>query len=115
MWQQQRQVGETTVGAEMWSEAASERFYWKALTEGAAIADQSMSIEFEDGRRKTWCEFLEFLNNVGRGMSVENACNLDVIAFVQGIWTPAHVDKCRTRTEKGGEKVASMSAVKGVV
>jgi hypothetical protein len=108
-------VGKTTVGAEMWSEAASERFYRKALIEGAAIANQSVSIKFEDGRRKTWCEFLEFLNNVGRGMSVENACDLDVIAFVEGIWLPAHVAKCRTRTEKDGEKVASMSAVKGVV
>jgi integrase len=108
-------VGETTIGAEMWSEAASERFYRKALTEGAAVANQSVSSKFEDERRKTWCEFLDFLNNVGRGISVENACDLDVIAFVQGLWIPAHADKCRTRTNTDGEKVASMSAVKGVV
>jgi integrase len=115
IWQQQRQVGEATDGAEMWSEAASESLYRKALSEGAAIANQSVSAKFEDGRRKTWCEYLEFLNNVGRGISVENACDLDVIAFVQGLWIPSHVDKCRTRTDTEGKRVPSASAVKGVV
>jgi integrase len=47
-------------------------------------------------------------------LSVDNASDLDVIAFVQGIWIPTHVEKCRTVVETEGEKVASASAIKGV-
>jgi integrase len=45
----------------------------------------------------------------------QTATDLDVIAFMQGAWIPGHVEKCRTRTETEGEKVASASAVKGIV
>jgi integrase len=89
--------------------------YAKALSEGAAIANVSVSNKFKENRRKTWDEFVTFLERVGRGLSVHTATDLDVITFVQGVWLPGHVDKCRTRTEKEGEKVASASAVKGVI
>jgi integrase len=115
IWQQQRHVGETSNGAGIWDEAKTDSLYAKALSEGAAIANQSVSTKFEEGRRKTWGEFLEFLGNVGRGLSVESASDLDVITFIQGIWMPGHVDKCRTRTDKDGEKVASASAIRGVI
>jgi hypothetical protein len=46
---------------------------------------------------------------------VQNATDLDVITFVQGVWLPGHVEKCRAQTENDGEKVASASAVKAVI
>jgi hypothetical protein len=93
VWQQHRHVTDGTDGAEIWSEAVSERLYTKALREGAAIANRSVSAKFEDGRRKTWGEYVEFLGRVGRGLGVDNASDLDVIAFVQGVWLPTHVEK----------------------
>jgi hypothetical protein len=38
-----------------------------------------------------------------------------VIAFIQGHWLPTHTENCRTRIDEDGEKIASASAVKGVV
>jgi hypothetical protein len=108
-------VNEESNGAEIWTEAASERLYKDALREGAAIANRSVSTKFEEGPRKTWEEYTEFIGRVGRGLSVDNASDLDIIAVVQGVWIRTYVDKCRTRTEADGEKVSSTSAGKGVI
>lgn len=101
--------------AETWDEEATEAVYARALRKGAAIANLSVSNKFEENRGKTWNEYLGFFGRVGRGSNVENATDVDVIAFVQGVWIPAHIGNCRTRTEKDGEKVASASAVRGIV
>jgi hypothetical protein len=108
-------LDEQSVAAESWSDEAYEAFYGRALSEGAAIANMSVSNKFEESRRKTWNEFSEFLGKVGRGSSVQTTSDLDVIAFVQGVWLPAHLSKCRTRPAIEGEIVASASAVKGVI
>jgi integrase len=115
LWRKGRHIEEQLTSAETWSEATSEAVYERALREGAAIANASVSSKFEEGQRKTWDEFGEFLNNVGRGLNVQTASDLDVIAFVQGVWLPTHLVNCRTRTVAEGEKVASASAVKGVI
>jgi hypothetical protein len=67
------------------------------------------------GRQKTVLEFETFLSRIGHGLNLEQASNLDVIAFVQGCWIPAHKDKCHTRVGTEGEKTASASAVKGII
>jgi integrase len=115
MWRKKRHLEEQSTTAEMWSDEVSEAFYERALREGAAIANMSVSNKFEESRRKTWDEFVEFLGKVGRGSGVQTASDLDIIAFVQGVWLPAHVGNCRTRTATEGEIVASASAVKGVI
>jgi integrase len=70
---------------------------------------------FEESRQKTFAEFETFVATMGHGLSAEYASNLDVIAFVQGYWIPTHKRNCRTKLEENGEKVASASAVKGVI
>lgn len=97
------------------SEEASVELYMKALTEAAAIAGCSVSQGFEESRQETFAEFESFLSKVGHGLSVEQASDLDVIAFMQGQWLPGHKDKCRTRLGGDGEKIASASAVKGTL
>jgi integrase len=96
-------------------EEASAELYRKALTEGAAIAGCSVSQGFEESRQKTFAEFESFLSRVGHGLSVEQASDLDVIAFMQGQWLPGHKGNCRTRLGGDGEKIASASAVKGTL
>jgi hypothetical protein len=95
-----RHTEEQTDAAESWtderSRERSEAVYGKALKEAAAIANLSFSNKFEENRRKTWDEFREFIGRVGHGLSVEAACDLDVIAFVQGVWLPGHLANCRT-------------------
>jgi hypothetical protein len=59
-------------------------------------------------------EFETFLSRIGQGISVESARDLDVLAFVQGWWLPFHLSRCQTWSSRG-EKVASASAVKGVI
>jgi hypothetical protein len=46
---------------------------------------------------------------------VERASDLDVIAFVQGSWLATHKANCRTRLGEDGERVASTSAINGVI
>jgi hypothetical protein len=70
---------------------------------------------FEDSWQKTWVEFEEFLGSIGHGLDAANASDLDVIAFVQGQWLKAHKANCRTRLGNDGERIASASAVKGVI
>jgi integrase len=100
-------------GAEM-SQGEAAELYQRALSEAAEIASESVSQGFEESRRKTMWEFETFLTRLGQGISIENARDLDVIAFVQGWWIPAHKEKCRTRASDG-KKVVSASAVKGIV
>jgi integrase len=54
------------------------------------------------------------LERLGRGIGLESASDLDVIAFVQGWWLPAHLRKCQTVNGKG-EKVVPASSVRGVI
>jgi integrase len=115
MWRKGRHLDEQLVAAESWSDEVSEALYERALREGAAIANMSVSNKFEESRRKTWDKFAKFLGKVGRSFGVQTASDLDVIAFVQGVWLPAHVANSRTRTATEGEVVASASAVKGVI
>jgi integrase len=115
MWRRERHLEEQLTAAESWSDEVSEAFYEKALREGAAIANLSVSNKFEESRRKTWIEFTDFLSKIGRGSSAQTATDLDVIAFVQGVWLPTHMANCRTRTATEGKVVASASAIKGVI
>lgn len=107
-------MGEKRTADEMES-AAGEALYEQALTEAARIANRSVSAAFEGSRRKTFSEFCEFLQRIGQGLSVENASDMDVIAFIQGDWMPKHQVNCRTRVGEEGEKIASASAVRGVI
>jgi integrase len=88
-------------------------FYRTTLEDAAEVANRSVSKGFEESRRRTWGEFEDFLGAMGHGKQVSNANGLDVIAFVHGYWLAKHKDQCRTRV--GDEKVASASAVKGVI
>jgi hypothetical protein len=98
-----------------WCRAESETLYKQALSEAARITGFSVSRGFEENRQKTWGEFEDFLASMGHGLDAERASDLDVIAFVQGWWLPAHKANCRTRFGGDGEKIASASAVKGVI
>jgi integrase len=116
IWGEGRRVGgESRQVEEEWNEEEEENIYRRALTEAAAIANRSVSKGFEESRQKVWAEFNNFLERVGHGLRAETACDLDVIAFVQGFWIPEHKRNCRTRMGEDGEKVASASAVKGMI
>jgi integrase len=109
-------VGEKRVHSEdEWEENESGALYRKALKEAAVIANKSVSQGFESSRQRVWAEFESFVEKVGHGLSIRTVSDLDVIAFVQGCWAPAHREKCRTRMGETGEKIASASAVKGVI
>jgi hypothetical protein len=96
------------------SKGEAATLYRKALSEAAKIAAESVSSGFETSRQRTAGEFEGFLERLGRGIGLESASDLDVIAFVQGWWLPAHLQKCRTVNGKG-EKVVSASSVRGVI
>jgi integrase len=64
---------------------------------------------------RVFAEFGEIIESVGHGLDIETAFDLDIITFVQGHWLPAHKANCRTRMGSDGEKVASASAIKGVI
>jgi hypothetical protein len=115
LWQSGRLEERKRSASEMLSDERSEDLYMRALTEAAKIAGYSVSQGFKDSRQKTFAEFEKFLLGVGHGLSVERASDLDVIAFMQGQWLPAHKENCRTRLGGDGEKVASASAVKGTI
>jgi integrase len=99
---------------EPWSEAQSRDLYAKALTEAGQIASRSVSTGFEERRKRTFDEFTEFMEKVGHGVSIDTASDLDVLAFIQGWWLPAHQQRCRTFSADG-EKVASAAAMNGIV
>jgi hypothetical protein len=97
MWQDEaavlwkgRRMGDTgpECGLEM-SEQDARKLYQTALSKAATIAAGSVSQGFDDSRRKSWSEFKCFLGKVGQCLNVENATNLDVIAFIPGWWIPA--------------------------
>jgi hypothetical protein len=117
IWKEARGVSEgmspEADGEEM-SESEARLLYEKALNEAAAIARESVSKGFEASRRRTVEDFEDSLQKVGRGLGLENASDLDVIAFVQGWWLPAHLKNCWAMNGSG-EKVASASSVKGVI
>ncbi|GAQ93491.1 putative DNA breaking-rejoining enzymes [Klebsormidium nitens] len=94
-------------------QAARQR-YEQALQEGGVISRKSVSEGFEDSRQKTFQEFVEFLGSVGCE-NVREASGADVIAFVQGWWLVSHRGNFRTQAPGSSEKVASVSAVKGVI
>lgn len=85
------------------------------LTEAGRIANRSVSSGFKDSRKRTFEEFRTFVGKVGRGLTVENAKGVDVIAFVHGEWIPNHRKNFRTVVGPGEEKTASASATKGVI
>jgi hypothetical protein len=106
-------VVEEDRGSNPWTKQEAERFYGSTLEEAAVVANRSVSKGLEESRRKTFEEFQDFLGLVGQGKKIENANGLDVVAFIHGYWLKKHKDQCRTRV--GGKRVASASAVKGVV
>jgi hypothetical protein len=115
LWQEGRFGKRARPAVEEMTERESSELYRKALGEAAEIAKQSVSQGFEESRRKTFAEFETFLERVRHGLSAERASDLDVIAFMQGDWIPRHRANCRTRVGVDGEKVASASAVKGII
>jgi integrase len=52
---------------------------------------------------------------VGQGLTTETAQGIDIIAFVHGVWIPNHRKKFWTTVGKSEEKVASASAIEGVI
>lgn len=55
------------------------------------------------------------MQQVGQGLTVETARGIDIVAFVHGKWIPNHRKKIRTTARKSEEKIASASAIKGVI
>jgi hypothetical protein len=55
------------------------------------------------------------LKKVGKGLNIKNAGGLGVVAFVHGEWIPSHRKNFRTIAGSGEEKVASASAIRGVI
>jgi hypothetical protein len=114
-WDRVRGFGTEATEVEPWSEEKTEKFYETVLGEAERIANRSASSGFEESRRKTFDEFKTFLKKVGNGLNVENAGGIDVVAFVHGEWMPAHRKNFRTTAGAGEEKVASASAIRGVI
>jgi integrase len=112
-WGVGRGIGEKGACGDPWPVEEACRFYRDTLGDAAMVANRSVSKGFEESRRKTFGDFEDFLGKVGQGKRVENASGLDVIAFVHGFWIPKHKDQCRTFVN--GKRMASASAVKGVV
>jgi integrase len=104
VWEQARGLKEPVEAGPTWDERESEEFY-----------ERSVSTAFEESRRKTWGEFEGFLQKVGRNVTVENAGGLDIVALVHGEWIPQHQKNFQTTLGETGKKVASASAIKGVI
>jgi hypothetical protein len=99
----------------VWSESEAVSFYERSLGEFGRIAERKVSQESNNGRKRTFEEFSRFLQRNPFGVTVENASAADVGAFIVGDWIPRHSGNCRTVLPATGERVASTSAVKGVV
>jgi integrase len=102
-------------GLEKWDEKVTTDFYKRVLGEAGRIAQQSVGAGFEESRRRTWEEFGQFVQNVGNGLTIKTMRGMDIIAFVQGVWIPNHRKNFRTVVGPSEEKVASASAIKGVI
>jgi hypothetical protein len=85
------------------------------LADAGRIANRSVSNGFEDARKRTFEEFQGFISKVGRGLTVENARGINVVAFVHGKWIPNHRQNFRTVVGLGEEKAVSASALQGVI
>jgi hypothetical protein len=114
-WDRVRGLGSEADDVEPWSEQKTEAFYETVLKDAGRIANRSVSNGFEESRRKTFDEFKTFLRKMGNGLNVENAGGLDVVAFVHGEWIPAHRKNVQTTAGAGEEKIASASAIRGVI
>jgi integrase len=116
VWEQARRIGPAATGnGESWSKAEADNFYRTVLKDAGAIANRSVSKGYEESRRKTWAEFETFVQKVGRGLTIEAARGIDIVAFVHGEWIPEHKKNCRTTVGEAEEKVASAAAIKGVI
>jgi integrase len=102
-------------GAEVWSEKETLERYGRAMGDLARIADMKTTEGTTNGRKRTFKEFQEFLQRNPFGVTVETATPEDVGAFLLTNWMPRHSQSCRTVVPSTGAKVASASAVKGVV
>jgi hypothetical protein len=103
-WKAARGAGECAGhSGNVMSESEARKLYQRALGDAAEIAKKSVSDGFEESRKKTASEFCEFLDEIGHGLAFENATDMDVIAFIQGWWLPAHV-VARSRTQMDEEK-----------
>lgn len=114
-WDCTRGCGQEIEPGERWSEARTVAFHNQTLSEAGRIPQQRVSSGFEEARRKTWAEFAGFLRKVGMGLTVETARGIDIIAFIHGEWIPSHWKNFRTTAGASEEKVASASAIKGVI
>jgi hypothetical protein len=114
-WDRVRGLRTEAAEVEPWSEQRTEKFYETVLGEAGRIANRSVSSGFEESRRKTFDEFKTFLKKVGNGLNTENAGGSDVVAFIHGEWISTHRRNFRTTAGAGKEKVASASAIRGVI
>jgi hypothetical protein len=115
IWDHARGLIDEEDEVEKWTEEKTEAFYRSVLGDAGRIANRSVSTGFEESRKRTFDEFRTFVKKVGRGLSVENARGIDVVAFVHGEWIPNHRKNFRTTYGSGDEKVASASAIRGVI
>lgn len=88
--------------------------YRVAVEEAGRISRKAVSKSFEESREKVFEEFEAFLGSVGCQL-VMQARGVGVVAFVQGWWLQAHQGNFRTVVAGQEERVASTSAVKGVI
>lgn len=112
MWKKSRGCSEAASDGVQWGQEQTRAFYERVLEEAGEIANKSVSKGFEDNRR-TWHEFTEYLHQVGK--DPQSCTGLDVVVFLQGDWLPRHRQQCRTVSKDDGGKVASASAIKGVI
>jgi hypothetical protein len=102
-------------GVEVCSEEETLERYGRAMGDLARIADMKTTEGTTNGRKRTFEEFQEFLQRNPFGVTVETATPEDVGAFLLTDWMPRHSQSCRTVVPSTGARVASASAVKGVV
>jgi integrase len=116
IWEQARGIEPAAVrNGENWTEAEAEQFYRTVLKDAGEMANRSVGKGYEESRRKTWAEFEAFTQKIGRGLTIETARGIDVVAFVHGEWIPKHTKNCRTTVGSAEKKVPSASAIKGVI
>jgi hypothetical protein len=102
-------------GTDVWNREQTLERYGQAMGELARIADMKTTEGTANGRMRTFEEFQEFLQHNPFGVTVETATPKDVGAFILTDWIPKHSENCRTVSPASGARVASASAVKGVV
>lgn len=114
-WLEQRGAGTGKKrGREERTVEAARLRYSDAVKEAAEVSRKGVSTGFEEEREKTFEEFRGFLEEIGCG-DCREASGVDVVAFIQGWWMKRHAGNFRTVVPGSGERVASASAVKGVM